>query len=261
MRATSHNFFATQLGEVHYMDAGAVTGDPVVLLHQTPRSIDEFAEVIPLLAEHLRVIAVDNPGYGASEKPPHQPTVEEYANTVVALLDHLGIDRASLIGHHTGAVLAIDVAARHPSRVDRLVLSGPVYLDQEVRQMMHEISVQWTVQPDGSHMMEKWQKFSDWVDNPAIVHRVVTDLLHAGETSEYGHFACADYRMEDTLPLVQAPALLVVGRNDFFARNSKNEIFNTALPDVQRAEIDGGVFLPTESPEAFSEAVISYLAK
>jgi len=122
MTPTQRHFFNTPLGDVHYIDAGQAERPPVVLLHQTPRSVDEFAEVIPILAERHRVLAVDNPGYGCSDTPPRQPTVEEYADVVVALLDHLAIPRAHLVGHHTGAILAVDIAARHPSRVERLVL-------------------------------------------------------------------------------------------------------------------------------------------
>jgi len=259
MTPTQRHFFNTQFGDVHYIDAGQAEGPPVVLLHQTPRSVDEFAEVIPILAERHRVLAVDNPGYGCSDTPPRQPTVEEYADVVVALLDHLAIPRAHLVGHHTGAILAVDIAARHPSRVERLVLSGPHYMDQEMRDMLHQISVQWRVQPDGSHMMEKWDKFSGWVSDPAIVHRVVTDLLRAGETSEYGHFACADYLMEDTLPLVKAPALLIVGRNDPFANHPKNAVFAETIPETESVTLEGGVFLPTESPKQFADAVLAYL--
>lgn len=259
MHPTTHHFFNTPLGDVHFIDAGQPGAAPAVLLHQTPRSVDEYAEVIPILANHLRVIAVDNPGYGASDTPARQPTVEEYADTVVALLDHLAIPRATLVGHHTGAILAVDIAARYPDRVDRLVLSGPHYMDAEMRELLRKISVQWRVQPDGSHMAEKWEKFSGWVADPAIVHRAVTDLLRAGETSEYGHFACADYRMEDTLPLVTAPTLLIVGLDDPFANHPKNAVFADTIPQTEKVELQGGIFLPTESPAAFAQAVLDYL--
>jgi pimeloyl-ACP methyl ester carboxylesterase len=259
MNTTTRHFFNTPLGDVHYVDMGTSDGPPVVLLHQTPRSVDEFAEVIPILAAENRVLAVDNPGYGCSDIPPRQPTVEEYADTIVALLDHLDIQKAHLVGHHTGAILAVDIAARHPDRVAKLALSGPHYMDEEMREMLHKISVQWTVQPDGSHIMEKWEKFSGWVDDPMVVHRVVTDLLRAGETSEYGHFACADYRMEDTLPLVKAPALLIVGDNDPFASHPKNAVFADTIPETETVVLEGGIFLPTESPEPFAEAVLEYL--
>lgn len=259
MNRTKHHFFKTALGDVHFIDAGESDDAPVILLHQTPRSVDEFAEVIPILAAHRRVIAVDNPGYGASEIPPKQPTVEEYAETVVALIDHLAIPRATLVGHHTGAILAIDIAARYPDRMDRLVLSGPHYMDAEMRELLRTISVQWRVQPDGSHMAEKWEKFSGWVADPAIVHRVVTDLLRAGETSEYGHFACAEYLMENTLPMVTAPTLLIVGLNDPFANHPKNAVFADTIPQTEKVELEGGIFLPTESPEAFAQAILAFL--
>ena len=257
--SSTHHFFASPLGAVHYIDLGSSDGPPVVLLHQTPRSVDEFREVIPLLAAEHRVLAVDNPGYGCSEVPDHLPTVEEYADTIVALLDHLGVPRAVLVGHHTGAILAIDIAARHPGRVTRLVLSGPPYMNRPMRDMLREISVQWRVRPDGSHMQEKWDKFMGWVNDPAVIHRVVADLLHAGETSEYGHISCADYRMENTLPLVQAPALIIIGRNDFFANNPANAVVAETIPDSEVVMLDGGVFLPTESPGPFAEAVLEYL--
>jgi len=231
MNTTNRHFFNTQFGDVHYIDVGA-SEIPLVLLHQTPRSVDEFAEVIPLLAVEHRVIAVDNPGYGCSDIPPRQPTVEEYADTIVELLDHLKIPKAS-----------------------------PHFMDAEMREMLLKISKQWHVQPDGSHMMEKWEKFSGWVDDPMVVHRVVTDLLRAGETSEYGHFSCAEYLMENTLPKVTAPTLLIVGRNDIFANTPKNDVFEETIPNTEKVMIDGGIFLPTESPEPFAEVVLEYLRK
>jgi len=259
MNATNRHFFATRFGDIHYIDVGSCDTPPLVLLHQTPRSTDEFAEVIPLLAEEHRVLAVDNPGYGCSDIPPRQPTVEEYADTIVALLAHLEIPKAHLVGHHTGAILAVDIAARYPERVARMVLSGAHFMDGEMRDLLRRISVQWRVQPDGSHMMEKWEKFSGWVDDPAIVNRVVTDLLRAGETSEYGHFACADYLMENTLPLVKAPTLLIVGGNDQFANHPKNSVFAETIPETERVMIKGGIFLPTESPEQFAEVVLKHV--
>ena len=259
MNTTNRHFFNTQFGDVHYMDVGSSETPPLVLLHQTPRSIDEFADVIPLLAVEHRVIAMDNPGYGCSDIPPRQPTVEEYAGTVVELMDHLEIPKAVLVGHHTGAILAVDIAARYPDRVDKLALSGPHYMDAEMREMLLQISKQWTVQPDGSHMQEKWDKFSGWVDDPMVVHRVVTDLLRAGETSEYGHFSCAEYLMENTLPNVDVPTLLIVGKNDFFANTPKNDIFEETIPDNTKVMIEGGIFLPTESPEPFAEVVLEFL--
>ncbi len=264
-------FLDTPLGQVHYVDAGplgagpadgvtgAVVRAPVVLLHQTPRSVDEFAEVIPLLAAGRRVLAVDNPGYGCSDLPAEPPDVEDYADVVVRLLDHLGVEAAHLVGHHTGAVVAIELAAARPERVGKLVLSGPVYLDAETRRELGAFFAQWRVQPDGSHLDEKWRRFVGWTPDPAVAHRAVVDLLRAGERSEDGHFAIARYRMEDRLHLVRAPALLVFGRRDPFGYGEKSKVFEETL-DSRTAFLDGGVFLPTEEPEAFAGLVSDFLA-
>ena len=252
-------FFSTSLGQVHYLDAGPRDGEAVVLLHQTPRSVDEFAEVIPLLAARHRVLAVDNPGYGCSDRPAEPPEVTDYAAVVVALLDHLGLANAHLVGHHTGAVVAVEVAASRPDRVSRLVLSGAVYLDAETRAELGAIFIQWRVRPDGSHLTEKWHRFASWTDKPSLVQRALVDLLRAGERSEDGHFAIARYRMEDRLPLVRSPALLIFGRRDPFGYTEKSRIFEETLAECRTAFLDGGVFLPSEEPQAFAHLVLSYL--
>ncbi len=257
-------FFDTPMGQVHYVDTGpagaAVGGDPIVLLHQTPRSVDEFADVIPRLAAEHRVLAIDNPGYGCSDRPAEPPDVEDYAAVVVALLDHLGLEAAHLVGHHTGAVVAIEAAAAHPSRVGKLVLSGAVYLDEATRLEVGAFFAQWRVRPDGSHLAEKWQRFTSWTDDPALVQRALVDLLRAGERSEDGHFAIARYRMEDRLPRVRSPALLVFGRRDPFGYTKKSRIFEDTLPASRTAFLDGGVFLPSEEPEAFARLVAEFLS-
>ncbi len=88
-------FIRTREGTIHYVTAGA--GDPVLLLHQTPRSWDEYRDVIPLLAENFSVIAMDTLGFGDSEKPSTPSSVEGYGRAVIAFLDALGIERTSIV--------------------------------------------------------------------------------------------------------------------------------------------------------------------
>jgi pimeloyl-ACP methyl ester carboxylesterase len=97
--------------QVHCVVDGADAGTPLLLLHQTPRSIDEFAEVMPLLARERRVVAMDTPGYGCSDRVPGQPGVADYAGAAIDVLDGLGIERVIVVGHHTGAIIAVEMAA------------------------------------------------------------------------------------------------------------------------------------------------------
>jgi pimeloyl-ACP methyl ester carboxylesterase len=248
------------MGQVHCVVAGDGPGPPLLLLHQTPRSIDEFREVIPLLVASRRVIAVDTPGYGCSDRVADQPTVEEYAHAMLQVLDLLGVNRVVVVGHHTGAVIAVELAARAPQRVERVVLSGPVYTDAAGRAELSGFFRQWRVAADGSHLLEKWRKMYEWLPQPDLVQRFVVDLFAAGEASEQGHFAVAEYRMEDRLPRVRCPALLLYASRDPFATPASAEALRRAFQPCREVTVDAGVFVANENPEAFAQAVRDYLS-
>jgi pimeloyl-ACP methyl ester carboxylesterase len=94
---------------------------------------------------------------------------------------------------------------------------------------------------------------------PDIVQRIVVDLFRAGETSEQGHFAVAEYRMEERLPRVRCPALLLYGRDDPFASAERAAPLRAAFRPAREATLAAGVFAASEAPEAYAEAVLAYL--
>jgi pimeloyl-ACP methyl ester carboxylesterase len=249
----------TRMGQVHCVTAGSGPGTPLLLMHQTPRSIDEFAEVIPLLARSRRVIAMDTPGYGASDPVSGQPSVADYAGVAVQVMDGLGVARVIPVGHHTGAVIAVEMAAAYPGRLERVVLSGPVYTDAAGRAELSKFFRQWHVAPDGSHLLDKWQKMHQWMPQPELVQRLVVDVFRAGEASEQGHFAVAEYRMEDRLPLVNCPALLLYNGKDPFASPAQAAPLRAAFRPVTEVTIDAGIFAANENPQAFARAVLEYV--
>lgn len=106
---------------VAYRDDG--TGSPVVLLHGCPFSSFVWRRVIPPLSDTFRCIAPDLLGLGDTETPPDADwSLPAQTAMVLGLLDALGIDRASVVGHDHGGAVAQMLAAHHPERVDRLVL-------------------------------------------------------------------------------------------------------------------------------------------
>jgi pimeloyl-ACP methyl ester carboxylesterase len=250
---------ATRLGQVHVVDAGAGEATPLLLLHQTPRSVDEFADALPILAATRRVIALDTPGYGCSDRVAGHPGVEDYAAAAVESLDALGIERAIVVGNHTGAVIAVEMAASAAERIERVVLSGPVYTDAAGRERLARHFRQWAPAPDGAHLLEKWRKFHEWLPRPELVQRLVVDLFRAGETSEQGHFAVAGYRMEERLSRVRCPALLLYATRDPFASPAQAEPLRRAFRPCREATIEAGVFAATEAPTAFARAVLDYV--
>jgi pimeloyl-ACP methyl ester carboxylesterase len=251
-------------GEIHVAEAGS--GRPVLLLHQTPRSWEEYRDVLPLLAPHVHAIAMDTIGFGESTQPPWPPSVEGYARVVADLMDALGIERAALVGHHTGGVVAVEVAAAFPDRVDRLVLSSTPYADEEFRRRRAErpLTVDVAEQAeDGSHLVALWASRAGFypVGRPELLERYVLDALRSGPSREAGHGAVHAYRMEERLPSVRAPVLLVGATGDPYAY-PELERMAAMLPGARVTQIDGGMVpLPDGWPEKFAAAVIPFLTE
>ena len=112
---------------LHYHEAGV--GPTVVLLHgggPGASSWSNFGRNIAVLAQHFHVIAIDQPGYGHSDKHTEHEQYNRYsAQAVLALFDHLGIERAALIGNSLGGGTAVRFALDNPKRAGKLVLMGP----------------------------------------------------------------------------------------------------------------------------------------
>jgi pimeloyl-ACP methyl ester carboxylesterase len=114
----------TSAGRLSTMTSGE--GEPVVCLHGLGGTKASFMPTLAALASGYRVIAVDLPGFGDSDKPLAARYDSAYfADATVALLDELGLDRARLIGNSMGGRVAIEAGLRAPDRVEQVVLLSP----------------------------------------------------------------------------------------------------------------------------------------
>jgi 2-hydroxy-6-oxonona-2,4-dienedioate hydrolase len=147
-----------------------------------------------------RVLAMDTLGFGASP-PLAEHSIEAYAAGALALLDALGIERVALLGHHTGGVVALELAACAPDRVERLVLSSTPWTDAAFRRRRegHPPIDLVEVAEDGSHLTELWQRRQGFYPpgRPDLLTRFVRDALVLGPDVERGHRAVGAYRMEE----------------------------------------------------------------
>ena len=249
-------------GQVHYAECGPREAPAVLLLHQTPRSWAEYRAVLPLLGARYRTIAMDTVGFGESDALPGVPSIETWAAVAVQLLDALEIDRCHVVGHHTGGVIAVELAARHGARVASLVLSSTPYTDEAFRRARAERPPIDAVDPsdDGAHLTALWRKREAWYPRgrPDLLHAFVLDALKVRDV-EAGHRAVAAYRMEDRVASIRQPTLLILAPDDPFASGHAAE-WLTHLPHAQGVDIEGGMVpLPDQLPQAFSEAVLRFL--
>ena len=119
--AHTHNAYVDGR-RVRYVDYGSPEGTPVLLIHGIGGCWQWWLEVLPLVGLYRRVIAVDMPGFGASQPLPPGSEMGAYADVLAAVLKQLGIEHAVVVGHSLGGVVALLYAARHPKRTASVAL-------------------------------------------------------------------------------------------------------------------------------------------
>ena len=133
-------------GQLHWRmltPSGDLRGPDLYCLHPAPFSGLAFTTIMPFLAQGRRVIAPDFPGHGGSDAYVEQPTIERYAQAMLALINALsGAGAVDVLGFHSGSLVAAELAASTPARVRKLVLIDVPYFDAATRRELR-------VEPDG----------------------------------------------------------------------------------------------------------------
>jgi pimeloyl-ACP methyl ester carboxylesterase len=251
-------------GQVHYRDSGE--GVPLVLLHQAPMSHRQYDTVFPLLAARgLRAIAIDLPGYGQSDPPCFVPEIGDYASAPLAVMDALGISRASMLGHHTGSLVVTETALRHPERLERLILNGPLPLSDAARRKgldyveTHEKG--FAPVADGSHLATAFRgrmayanADTDW----ALASRYIGEMLTASGPFWYGHHAAFQYDHAQSLARIAHPTLILTNSGDEI--HALAHAAHALRPDMELAVLDGGgIDIMDEQPGPWADEVARFL--
>ncbi|MES1241489.1 MAG: alpha/beta fold hydrolase [Acidobacteriota bacterium] len=172
---------------------------PVVLIHGYGVSSRYMVPIASRLAAERPVYAPDLPGHGRSEAPERTLTVPELASVLYEWMDAAGLGRVILLGNSMGCQIAVELAVRHPERIDRLILIGP------------------TVDPEARTFRKQPLRFlrTAFAERPSLVFWVAWDYLRAGPRRILREMdvAFAD-RIEDKLGRVSAPSLVLRGERD-----------------------------------------------
>src|SRR5215475_2291856 len=118
-------YLTVENNRVRYVEAGS--GPAVVMIHGNAGSVDDFDfKSLGLLCHDHRVIAVDRPGHGKSDRPNDSTATLQYQTRLLhETLSHLGISRPTLVGHSWGGALALAYAVDYPNELSAIVLLAP----------------------------------------------------------------------------------------------------------------------------------------
>ena len=245
-------------GQIHLAEAGH--GPSLLLLHQTPRSSDEFREVMAALEDHCHLVAIDLPGMGSSDQHPDGPSIEAYASAAAAAIEQMGCGPMTVCGHHTGGVVAIELAVSRPHVVEGLILSSTPWIDEQERARRATRQPIDTVEPhpDGSHLLDLWNQRAPFYDGDTDqLNRFVRDALRADDPAA-GHRAVGRYRMEEAAARVRCPVTIIEHSADPFA--CPHTVTLQQRLSAPRVEVIENGRVPLEATaEAFAAVVLAVM--
>jgi 2-hydroxy-6-oxonona-2,4-dienedioate hydrolase len=204
--------------------SGQDDGRPVVLVHGLVVSSRYHVPLGDRLARRRRVLAPDLPGFGASERPRGHPDSRALGTVLARWLDGTGVAPVALVANSYGCQIATHTALARPDLVDRLVLLGP------------------TMDPRGRRVGEQLRRWAreSRTQSSALQRILLRDYARAGPRRALATFrhALAD-RIEDRLPHLHVPSLVVRGTRDPIVPQRWAEEAAGLLPDGQLAVLPG----------------------
>jgi 3-oxoadipate enol-lactonase len=239
-------------------------GAPVLVLAASMGTTLELWEPqLAALASSLRVLRFDHRGHGDSALPPPQASVALLAGDVVALLDELGVRRASLCGLSLGGSVCLQVAADAPERVDRVVLACTAAHYGEPGPWQQRAR---TVRDQGmaavaDTVLARWFTPEFREREPDVVARYAA-MLRA--TPPEGYARCCEavgsFDARHRLGAVRAPTTVIAGRHDPVTTPAHGEQLAAGIPGARLELLDAAHLANVEQPAAFTAVVLAALA-
>ncbi|MBD2842623.1 alpha/beta fold hydrolase [Erythrobacter rubeus] len=248
-------------GQIHFRHV-AGEGMPVIFLHQTASSGKMWEKVMGHLAGKGPLYALDTPGFGGSFDPPHddKPSMPDYARWLREAIEDLGISKCAMVGHHTGACIAIDMVDGDPDLVEKLALIGPVPLTAEERlEFSKHFGTPFTPTESGAYLMDNW----DYLRNlgahadPMLIHREMSDQLRAWWGRVQSYNAVWDQDFLGMYKRLTIPLLIGAAPDDVlfpFMERSKE-----LQPDAKVVELTGANFEPDFDAETLARALADFI--
>lgn len=250
----------------HRVTAGA--GEhAVVLLHGLGGDVDFWSDVMSPFGEHLRVIAIDLRGSGGTPSTPGGHTVDDLADDVCAVLDDEGISRASLVGFSMGGLVAQSLAARHPERVDRLVLAS-TYRTIGPRARLFLDGIEALVR-DGAtdrrifELVGPWLFSSTYLADPRNLAALEFPEGVEEQAGEDWLFQYAANRAFDgrSLSTIAAPTLVLGGTDDALVPAADIRELAESIPGARLVMLpDAGHLINVEARDAFVHEIVDFLS-
>jgi len=257
---TADKFAMVYGAKIHYVETG--TGAPLLLVHGLADDATIWDSVIPALSARFRVIALDQIGFGHSDKPLLNYRVSTFVDFLDGFLTELKIEHVSLIGNSLGGWVAAAFALVHPGRIERLVLSDAAGYAALAK----------TMDPRAVSALRLASREDIRYLGPLTFHdkRFYQDVdlafkqrVTAGDGYTVGRLLDSMIRGDDTLDnrlnVINRPTLILWGRDDKLIPLTFGERFHQEITNSRLQIIDNCGHMPqVECPDQFVTAVLQF---
>jgi pimeloyl-ACP methyl ester carboxylesterase len=222
-------------------------GEPVLLLHGGLSNGDHWVNVIPTLTEAgYQVIVMDSRGHGRSSFNETPISYAVMASDVLGLMDHLGIDKADIVGWSDGAIIGLELAMHHPERLHKVVAYGANFDPSGVRlDVGQNAYFNATIEREAEEYQELSPAPERWDEFLANISTM---------------WATAPNYTEEQLRAITTPVLVLDGAKEEYVDLNQTKLMALLIPEATLEIMpDTGHFALFEQPEEFSRIVLDFL--
>ncbi len=251
------SYMETDSGKIAYLSGGQ--GNHLLLLHSLNVSSESWKDVFQPLTQKYKVVALDMLGHGDSDKPSKNFLIEDYTRSVIQFMDKRGIEKAIVCGNSVGALLAVDLAASFPKRVEKLILVGCPARDAWER-MERLVFSGLSLDAQGNPLPLSLAALSMTLAHPTpeLLDWFNQQRAKAGLWVKNTMIAIALYDIFPKLPLVKCPTLVLFGAKDILAEKEKELL--KGIKGAKSAILpDAGHVPQVDQPQAFLQAIDRFL--
>lgn len=244
------------------------SGTPLVLIHGVGLDATMWQAQLEALPEQFDIIAYDMLGHGESPRPSEHAGLEEYALQLSRLLDHLGIDRACVLGFSMGGLVARAFALQHPERLAALIILSSVFERNEEQKSGVQARVRQTYEHGPSanidEALKRWFSPAYQQAHPetiAAIHKTMRHNDPLGYYRSYALFASEDMYGAERLANLSAPTLIATGELDQGSTPAMAHRLAEQLPNAEVHVFEGQRHMvPVEAPPLVNGVVRRFLS-
>jgi pimeloyl-ACP methyl ester carboxylesterase len=245
-----------------YYEAGK--GSVVILIHGLGADSRHWAANVDALSQNFRLIALDQIGYGQSDKPMMRYTVERFTDYLHGFLEALKIPKASLVGNSLGGWVALDFSIRYPAMVDKLVLVDAAGLRPSAALKMPEGGPKQLTPTNVHWFFDLMEANKQWMATDLGTQAFERHVRNGDSYTVASSVAemLAGHEFEDTkLDRVKAPTLIIWGRDDMLIPLAMGQALHKGIAGSQMTVIEGTGHIPMlGKPAQFNAAVQKFLS-